>query len=289
MSQTIVYLWYFILVAISDEKKRLRKKILAALRSVETFDDESHGAAGVTPEEEQESSRVEVARERLSSIDLGSSDEEEEIVVSGGSQPALRPARQEASDLGADNQGTTEAVNEPAVAPVRPQEEGIFAAPSADEETAGPIQEKLRLLTRFGHVVHVYLLLLLGMLVYDAWKHEHSEVLTIIKDQFDLLCLGALLWTFRLRETNPYYVLEGMFDDSEEEDTALEMEEMSFPSAVSETPITDGVVVAIDSEPHGGTTHTQGRQEPSDELFEGEFEGDLSFDEPPETLSSSLA
>lgn len=57
------------------------------------------------------------------------------------------------------------------------------------------------------YLVQLYLLVVIIILVYQAWKNDNSPALNVVLEVLNFTVMLGLTFTFRLRASNPYFVL----------------------------------------------------------------------------------
>eukprot|EP00054_Salpingoeca_dolichothecata_P025747 m.181543 g.181543 ORF g.181543 m.181543 type:complete len:212 (+) comp25457_c0_seq3:1032-1667(+) len=85
------------------------------------------------------------------------------------------------------------------------------------EQVMMPDRAKLQLLNRFNILIQLYLLAVIFVLFINAWRNKNSFGITVTMDMLDLLAMASLLYTFRLRSENPYFLVNE-YDDFDRDD-----------------------------------------------------------------------
>jgi len=154
-------------------------------------------AAPAQPEEHQQTVEVEDAGEVRPPVTTRAWEEgdqaEEQMtsavpVVADGSGSEMEPGEPDELELADDERESGE------------EEEG-------DARNTIPDRAKLKLLTQYMYLVQLYLLVVVIILVYQAWKNDNSPELNVVLEVLNLVVMIGLIITFRLRASNPYFVL----------------------------------------------------------------------------------
>eukprot|EP00041_Stephanoeca_diplocostata_P013569 m.238228 g.238228 ORF g.238228 m.238228 type:complete len:489 (+) comp19386_c0_seq1:200-1666(+) len=87
--------------------------------------------------------------------------------------------------------------------PIEPAEQD-----TADFGGSMPDRAKLKMLTQYSVMVQLYLFTTLMILLINAWEQQRNIPSIIIMEMLNLFFLAGLMFTFRLRDTNPYFMLE---------------------------------------------------------------------------------
>eukprot|EP00038_Savillea_parva_P006482 m.164069 g.164069 ORF g.164069 m.164069 type:complete len:403 (+) comp12374_c0_seq1:89-1297(+) len=196
---TLFYGWWWIFTCLAIERTELNKKINGRA------DDEAECAAdGNDGDEYVGSGRSGSPSARLTSIDLDSDGEGEEVVFDADT---------------ADDQGMTPRQRRAARARARAGQlgetlisdgadgDGGSWSPSADHSSM-PDRAKLRMLSQYGVMVQCYLFTVLIVLLVNAWRQDRPVASIVLLEMLHVCFLASLLYTFRLRNTNPYYMLD---------------------------------------------------------------------------------
>eukprot|EP00126_Sphaerothecum_destruens_P009133 Sdes_comp20435_c0_seq1m14582 len=78
----------------------------------------------------------------------------------------------------------------------------------SDDTTHLPSAAKLRLINKFYFAVTTYVLSIVAVLLYQIWTTQPSFVLLdAVEDFLLILLVTALIFIFRLRDENPYFVI----------------------------------------------------------------------------------
>lgn len=80
-----------------------------------------------------------------------------------------------------------------------------------------PLKAKLRMAVRLRWAVTVYIAMLLIKTLYVAFKTRNSDALMLLADIVLLSLMVFLLWSYRLRRRNLYYMLDDYEDEEDEE------------------------------------------------------------------------
>lgn len=190
---SLFYGWWWMFVCLGENLKALRARIagrqgIHELVPVTPADGASDTTGGTT---------TEPMAEAWAKVDLDDTDDDDEVVlevVATGSAPLVTATTAVSTPVA------------PAYGDVDDEEDAQDAGlPGSD---GLPDQAKLRLLTQFRWLVQIYLLAVILVIIYRAWKHETNAALAITMDMLVLMAMMGLSFTFRLRAANPYFMLE---------------------------------------------------------------------------------
>eukprot|EP00123_Amoebidium_parasiticum_P013431 comp21947_c0_seq1/m.31634 comp21947_c0_seq1/g.31634 ORF comp21947_c0_seq1/g.31634 comp21947_c0_seq1/m.31634 type:complete len:384 (-) comp21947_c0_seq1:134-1285(-) len=124
--------------------------------------------------------------------------------------------------------------------PIRVTDEGIY---DTDDDTTMPMQAKLRLLGRFFEAVSLFFAANFTVIVFNVWTARCEQldqqgpprrevtitriVLLVLRDIVYFLFVSALVYIFRLRQSNPYYMVgDYIIDDDEGGQGATQMRQV---------------------------------------------------------------
>eukprot|EP01135_Chromosphaera_perkinsii_P007931 Nk52_evm3s1073 gene=Nk52_evmTU3s1073 len=138
-----------------------------------------------------------------------------------------------------------------------------------------PEVAKLRLINKFYFGVTAYCLSLIAIVLYSTWKGTISVLLIIVTDLVTLVFIGCLLIAFRLRDKNPYYLIQDCqqplpgldYSSSEDEDDEDSNEAPENSNTTTGSNPVQSVTVdfadgeAVDQKPSEETGSLEGREE----------------------------
>eukprot|EP00037_Helgoeca_nana_P010850 m.96349 g.96349 ORF g.96349 m.96349 type:complete len:439 (-) comp20463_c1_seq2:2438-3754(-) len=230
---TVFYGWWWIFTCLAIERTEIQKKIERGSPnpSGEGYDDDDDDSDRSDYEDRTRANAdladtgahvdngnfngeggAPPARARLTSVNLGSdADEEEEVVFQAPPEAAARDQRHRRrtrAERRADRSRTRAGqLGVTLIESARNDEMGSPESTSVDHSSM-PDRAKLRMLTQYGIMVQIYLFIILIVLLVNAWRQDRTIASVVLVEMLNLIFLAGLLYTFRLRSTNPYYMLE---------------------------------------------------------------------------------
>lgn len=220
---TLLYAWWWIFVCLGEERKKLRTKIEAQANgtyedSDESEDDITEGIDSNNPEtfaridlnsdgddveEDVFDARTETGH--LPSIPIDSTSEvaseSDTIEVGSPSRPRGRRRRQR-------RRRQDQQLAQQLLPDAEPQNETV---PNT-ADFGIPDRAKYRLMDQFSIMVQLYLFIFVLILMVNAWNEDRPPATIVVLDMCNVLIMAGLLYVFRLRTTNPYYILPETLD-----------------------------------------------------------------------------
>lgn len=223
---TLFYGWWWIFTCLAIERAELHKKIdnHGADSESDIYDDddddsdrsdyEDRTAAGANadlPDADPDADRP-----RLTSVDLGGdvNGDEDEVVFEAaagegeGGAAERRRRRTRAQRRAARARANAGQLGETLIDGDGDRDTGSPPWSPSVDHSAMPDRAKLRMLTQYGVMVQCYLFIVLVVLLVNAWRQDRTVASIVLLELLNLSFLAGLLYTFRLRATNPYYMLD---------------------------------------------------------------------------------
>lgn len=249
---TLLYGWWWIWACLGQERRDLKLKIEArAVGELSDSESSSSGYSGdedeLEPEEDAGNGTV-LTSETFARIDLGTDDDAEDEDVYDSRAPPPPRAGNTAPSINVGNTDFDSSLNGsvsedadpggagPGSLGRRRQQrrrrrqrgnaqlnEGLLggnadspgariAEATADSDYGIPDKAKLRLLDQYSLMVQLYLFTYLMIVLVNAWNQDRPPSSIVVLDLCNMLILAGLLYIFRLRTTNPYYILAETLD-----------------------------------------------------------------------------
>eukprot|EP00040_Diaphanoeca_grandis_P022336 m.119766 g.119766 ORF g.119766 m.119766 type:complete len:523 (+) comp28761_c0_seq2:82-1650(+) len=197
---TLLYSWWFIYACVANEMAILKRRIANRVGSAnavvpnEAFDEPTGHvdlASADDDEEEDEVLRFNIAVDEEDGVTFDGSHTETSSNVNSNSNNSIGGVDEFMGSM-EDNIGN-----------------GLLMGDDSTgtHDYGMPDKAKLRMLKQYTVMVQLYVFIYLIVLVINAWNRDNPVWSIVLIDLLDLLIMSSLLFTFRLRLTNPYYIL----------------------------------------------------------------------------------